>query len=428
MATPSTSLLTDDVMEIYQYAARKHLFPKFVGGFNIGGHRVITRTGDVSSLGGGINVVYGAPVFDQVNRAANETAATKTENWVKSGFRVELSDPAKSLFGGADPGIVGGDYAAPGGTVVDVDLRELDSIPGFVHTPFDLTQDAAFRGRHDDGLDLWEHKLAIGRDHHQKGMNREFLATVATTGTLVPTADAKNDNTANGGTGTGVGIESKDRLIASAAEAALFSPVVHPSWYDVYEGQVSRAAPSQFDSVVVDGAGAALTTLTPTAFLLDSLEALIDGTHENNADEKSQYFSTGIDTRRKIYRELRSIGRADATERQAKITLQGINQAGTQAGRDVTFAVRVYEERMILADSDIGNDGIIGIGEIATGSHVYLTDQRHIHKKVGFPTIYADVDNPVVRGQFDTLALFLSCYQNYMTRFNTSGKVVLITA
>jgi uncharacterized membrane protein len=34
-----------------------------------------------------------------------------------------------------------------------------------------------------------------------------------------------------------------------------------------------------------------------------------------------------------------------------------------------------------------------------------------------------DVDNPVIRGQFDTRALYLTCYQAYATRFNTSGKV-----
>ena len=395
-----SDLLSNDVASMVEYAFRKGSHPWHQY------YRRIAKAGDVSNLGGAINVTYGGLVYDQVNREANAHAIVGKEDWERSGFRVTTTDPATKGYGGADAGTVG--------AVIDTAPTELDSIPAFLHSPFDLTLDAGFRARHDDGLDVWQWKTQIMRDVHAQLLNEELLrdaeAEAAALG--ANTSDAKND-------ANGLGLESIDRLVSSDAEEDDVGGSFTGA-YDVYEGQVDRDTGTDFDAYVARPDGSQTTFGTDLAFQLGGLDALIDGTEDNGADSASQVWLTGRDTRRKIYDEMVTAGRfmADSAV-EAKLDMAGLSTSAVHPGRDITFTVRTYEERPIVADKNVASDG---------ASRVYLLDQRHLHIKTGFPTIYVDVDNPVIRGQFDTKALYLTAEQAYMTRFNTSGKLRSITA
>lgn len=420
-----TDLLNQDVGTYYEHAYRRGAIQRFA--------RAFFKAGDVSGLAGAINVTFGALVYDQVNRETNAHAIIKKEDWERSGFRVTTSNPNTKLFGGADPGLVGANFpfgTAPSGvgTMVDVSPTELKTIPAFVHTPFDLTLDAGFRARHDDGLDVWEWKLAVMRDIHAQGLSEETLrsAEAAQGVSTAATTDAKNDITNTSNDAEGRGLENLDRLFASEDERDDLAGNANAGWYDVYEGDVDRDTATTFDSVVVRGDGSKTTFNLNVPFSIDGLNTLLDDTETNGADEDSQVFLTRRDTRRAFYNELGSAGRFDLTELQAKLDMAGLSTSATHEGRDVTFAVRAYQGRPFVVDRNVPSNGTVvtSFPHGGTGKgRVFLLDQRYIHYKVGFPTLFVDVDNPVIRGQFDTRALYLTAEQLYVTRFNVHGKM-----
>lgn len=406
-----TDLIGNDVASYYEYAYKRGTMPKFARNF--------FKTGNVSGLGGAINPIYGALVYDQINRETNAHAILKKLSWDRSGFRVTNTNPATKGYGGADPGSVG--------TVVDYVPTELDSIPAFLHSPFDLTLDAGFRARHDDGMDIWEWLVQINRDGHAQMLNEELLRSAEAEAADIGanTTDAKND-----AAGGGKGMESIDRFIASEAEAddlaGGFTGV-----YDVYEqttGNVlgDRDDNTGFDAVVVRPDGTQTTYGTNLPFQIKGIDTLIDETENNGAIPAEQIFLTRRDTRRAFYDEIATAGRYDLTEVQAKLDFGGLSPTATHPGRDISYTIRAYQDRMIVVDKHVPSNGTTKtpFPQGGTGlGHWYAIDQRHMHLKVGFPTLYVDMDNPIVRGQFDTKALYLTCEQLYMTRANTSGKM-----
>jgi hypothetical protein len=388
-----TSLIGNDVASMVEFARKRGNYPRFVR------QNSLFKAGDVSGLGDAINVTYGAIVYDQVNREANAHAIIKKENWERSGFRVTTSNPTDKGWGGADPGTVG--------TIVDVAPVELDSLPGFLHTPFDLTMDAGFRAQHDDGLDVWEWKVAMMRDIHAQLLNEEILRDAEAEAV---TGGAVTDPKSNGG---GKGVESLDRLVSADNEEDSVGGS-GSGWYDLYEGQIDRDSATTFDSYVIRPDGTQATYGTDLPFQIAALDKVIDETENNGADPASQVFLTKRDSRRAFYDEVNTFGRYDLTQVQTKLDMGGLSTTATHPGRDISFTVRAYQDRPIVVDKNVPADG---------KGRWFLLDQRHVHIKVGFPTIYVDVDNPVIRGKFDTKALYLSCEQVYMTRFNTSAKI-----
>lgn len=406
MSAPGQDLLGDGVGDYVAWALNKGMYPRFAEKF-------FGKTGDVSNLSGAINFTYGAIVYDHVNREANAHSILKKNPWERHGFRVTTDDPSTKVFGGADPGTVG--------SVVDTSPTELDTIPGFIHSPFDLTMDAGFRAQHDDGLDVWEWKLAIMRDIHAQGLNEQLLidAENQAANTDGDTTDAKNESDTGNLDGSQdtdpVGLESLDRLIASDAEEDDVGGT-NTGWYDIYEGDIDRDSSTTFDSVVVRPDGSKDTFGTDLNFQIAGLDTLIDDTEANGADPTAHVFLTNRTSRRAFYDELGSQGRFDLTQVETKLDMNGLSVSATHPGRDVTFTQRAYQDRPIVADKNVPTDA-------NSMGRWYLIDQRHAHMKVGFPTLYVDVDNPVIRGQFDTKALYLTAEQTYMTRFNTSGKL-----
>jgi hypothetical protein len=414
----SNDLLGNNVSSYVEWSLENKAYPKFAKNF--------FKAGDVSNLGGAINVTYGALVYDQVNRESNAHAILKKEPWERSGFRVTTSDPNTKGAGGADPDADTASGSTQGTVASNIDTSptELDSIPGFLHSPFNLTTDAGFRAQHDDGLDVWEWKLAVMRDIHSQLLNEELVRSAHADSNDIganATSDAKNDANSNA-----KGLETIDRHIASDQEDDDLASSNDNGHYDPYEGDVDRSA-TTFDSVVARPDGSKNNYNQNLTWQLDGWDTIIDDTEDNGADPTAQVFLTGRDTRRAFYRELQSQGRYDLTSVQAKLDMDGLSTTATHPGRDITFTIRAYQDRPIVADKKLASNGTNDFDDDGenggTGlTHTYLIDQRHAHMKVGFPTLYVDVDNPVIRGQFDTRALYLTCEQSYFTRYNVHGK------
>lgn len=407
----ASEILGNTVGEYYAYALKRGRVPAFAGSF--------FKTGDVAGLAGAINVTYGALVFDQINREVNAFAIVKKEVWERSGWRITNSDATTKGYGGADPGTVG--------TVVDATPTEAYDIPGFLHTPFDVTMDAAFRAQHDDGLDILAWKRAMMRDQHAQLLNTEWLRSAEAEAGAAggATTDAKNESS---GTVIGLGLESLDRLIASGAEEDDLGGA-QTGYYDVLAGQTAeRDTGTSFDSEVFRPDGTQGTFGTNVPFQVTGLDEAIDKTEDNGADPSTQVLLCGRGSRRKFYNELQAAGRYDLTSVQAKLDMGGLSVSATHPGRDITFTIRAYQDRPFVSDKFVPSNGTTQTTNAAAGGgtgtqHIFGIDQRHVMLQVGFPTLFVEIDNPIIRGQFDTKALYLTCLQGKVTRFNTSFKV-----
>jgi len=393
--------LITNIGEMVEWAYNQQHYVPFLKGY-------FAKTGNVAGHSGAINPTYGAVVYDHVNREANGHAIFKKEMWERSGFRVLTTNPPTKGYGGADPGSIG--------AVVDLSPDELSTIPGFLHTPFDLTLDAGFRSQHDDGLDLWSWKKAAERDVHVQLLNEELLKNAESESVTLDTnntTDAKND--ANG---TGKGMETIDRLYSSDAEEDAIA-AVGTGHFDVYEGAIDRDSATTYDAHVIRPDGSKLTFGTDLPFQTKALDKAINFTEDDGGVASAQVWLTGRDTRQAVYDELKAHGRFDLSQVQAKLDYQGLSQTALHPGRDISYTTRAYQMRPFVVDKNVAVDGI---------DRIYLPDMRNIHIRVGFPTLYVEVDNPVIRQKFDTQAIFLTCEQIYVTRFNTSAKIRSISA
>lgn len=450
--------LIQDIAGMYAYAMRKR-FP-YLGVFG-------KTEGTFANHLGAHNMVYGATVFDQVNRSTNGWAIFGKLNWDRTGYRLDVSNPTVKGFGASDASntvVSASDY-------VHVTVSETDLIrPGFIYTPFNTTMEAAFRTRKDDGVDLIDYKRIRNREVHAQMLNEEWLrdATALYTGVATggadtptslgsPTGLARDVLPSGVSVGAAPGMESLDRIISSFSELGPNQGIVAAAdsgWGDVNAQTqsgtdasaagsgtlaINRDTANQFtDSVVLRGDGSA-TGFTASSsgnmpFQIDALDALIDQTEINGAHPTDQIIFTGYKTRRKIYNEFRNMGRFDETEKvQAKYTMDGLNVTGTHDGRDITFTVRSYQTRPIVADRNVaGGAGFANGGESPVAgegaARLYLADQSAIKIQVGIPTLYFDVDNPLIRGRFDSVAMYLTAAQGRPTRLNTSGKLRNISA
>lgn len=403
----ANDLLGDQIGSLYEYALTKGRMP-----FHRNMQRKLFKTGDVSNLGGAINVVFGAPVYDTVNREANAHTVLGTQPWERSGFRTaDLSnaDPSTRVTGGADPGTV---------SIVDAAPTEISGKPAFLHTAWDITMDAGFRTEHDDGLDAYEWKRQIYRDIHAEGLNIELLRSAEAESSSIGgtnTSDAKNS-------GNGQGLESLDRAIASDAEEDDVAGT-GTGHYDLFGGDMDRDSGTDYDSVVVRPDGSKGTFGTNLTFQLAGVDQVINDTEDNGADPSSQIFLTGRDTRQLLDDEFQSQGRYDAGQVTAKLDMNGLTPSATHDGHDLAFTLRSYRDRPIVADKNVPANGTTAPDGGTGSSHLFLMDQGEIHMKNGWPTLYFDIDNPAVRGQFDTRALYVTAEQLYPTNPRVSGKV-----
>lgn len=410
---PENDLYGGDLAALYEHCLTKGAAPQFIKNF------LMKAGGTVSDMAGAINLVYGSLVYDLPNRAATAHAIFKKVPWEISGYRYSTGNPNTKLQGGMDPGTIMSD--------IDTTPAELSSIPGFVHSAAGLGVDANFRMNHDDGLDGWAWKRANLRDIHAQGLNEELLNSAEAEANAIGaggSSDAKN-------AGNGVGIETIDRAFASKLEADQFK--VGTGNYDVFETQVNRdAANALFEAQVYKPDATQTAFQTNVPFQVDGLYAVIDATEKRGADPGSQVFLTGYESRRALYKELATMGRFDASGQvQAKISMAGIAPTATHNGRDITFTVKTFEDRIVIADHIVPSNGTTKAtpatdvyADGGTGlPHWFLPDMRHAHIKVGFPTMYLEADNPIYLAAWKSRFVYWTCEQFYATKWNVHGKV-----
>ena len=383
---------------------------------------------------GAFNPVYGAVVYDQINRETNAHAAIKKVGWTRAGIRITTATGSGAYangFGGYDPGAL----VPTGQSTVDSIPIELDTVPTLLWTPIEATQGILARAKHDDGLNLWDWLAALGRDRHQQLINKELLRSP-----VVESAAINASNTDPKAAGNGKGLESIRRFLTNAAEATGKATGGNTNNFDVYQGQIDRTSASAdyFESVVLrpdaTDTGFGITSNLP--FQLTGVNALIDQTEGNGGSVGNRIFLTGRDMHRAINDEVSTSGRTQLEVVEAKLDYNGLSPSALLAGRDVSYVLRSYQQTPIVVDRMVPSNGTTagngGVGTFAyqdggTGtSDLMLLDQRDVEIRVMYPTLWATADNPAYLGRHSSVGTYATFEQLLFERTNRSGCVTSV--
>ena len=349
---------------------------------------------DVSGLAEGLNTVFGAKVFNQLNTKSEVFKLLKKEAWTQSGFRALTARHATTAG------------VAEGGAFPETDqpaLKEITLTLKEVVTPWQMSSKAEILSEADDGLG----NLAAFMRKEQGEAHAFFLDDM-----LTKSVEANSDG-ATGAGQAGNNMESLDRVTATLAYVTdAQSPSNSQDDCDMYGLDISSNA--FFDAghthFTDDGSNNALA--------LDDLDTMIAALLENGADYNDLVILTGYDT----YQNLKAL--MQGTNGAFKFDLAGAgaaNQNGVtgEAGFNFDSRVGAYDGIPIFLSQHVPKDG---------ASRLYMLDMASLAMRVAAPTTYVDNTNLAVRQVLSREYAFITAGELVAYKRSTSGSIRDLTA
>ena len=349
---------------------------------------------DTSGLAEGLNTVFGAKVFNQLNTKSEVFKLLKKEAWTQSGFRALTARHATTAG------------VAEGGAFPETDHPELKEITltlKEVVTPWQMSSKAEILSEADDGLG----NLAAFMRREQGEAHAFFLDDM-----LTKSVEANSDGSSGAGL-AGNNMESLDRVTATLAYVTdAQSPSNSQDDCDMYGVDITNNA--FFDAghahFTDDGSNNALT--------LDDLDTMIAALLENGANYNSLAILTGFD----IYQNLKAL--MQGTNGAFKFSLDGaaaanMNGVTGEAGLNFDSRVGAYDGIPIFLSQHVPKDG---------ASRLYMLDMDNLALRVAAPTTYVDNTNLAVRQVLSREYAFITAGELVAYRRNTSGSIRDLTA
>ena len=349
---------------------------------------------DTSGLAGGLNTMFGAKVFSQLNTKSEVFKLLKKEAWTQSGFRALTARHATTAG------------VAEGGAFPETDHPEIEEITltlKEVVTPWQMSSKAEILSESDDGLG----NLAAFMRKEQGEAHAFYLDDM-----LTKSVEANSDGSTGAGQ-AGNNLESLDRVTATLAYVTdAQSPSNSQDDCDMYGLDISSKA--FFDAghthFTDDGANNALA--------LDDLDTAIAALLENGADYNNLVILTGYDT----YQNLKAL--MQGTNGGYKFALDGAGAANRngvtgEAGLNFDSRVGAYDGLPIFLSQHIPKDG---------AARIYLLDLESLALRIAAPTTYVDNTNLAVRQVLSREYAFITAGELVAYRRNTSGSIRDLTA
>ena len=347
-----------------------------------------------SGLAEGLNTVFGAKVFNQLNTKSEVFKLLKKEAWTQSGFRALTARHATTAG------------VAEGGAFPETDHPELKEITltlKEVVTPWQMSSKAEILSEADDGLG----NLAAFMRREQGEAHAFFLDDM-----LTKSVEANSDGSTGAGQ-AGNNMESLDRVTATLAYVTdAQSPSNSQDDCDMYGVDISSNA--FFDAghthFTDDGSNNALA--------LDDLDTMIAALLENGANYNSLVILTGYDT----YQNLKAL--MQGTNGAFKFDLAGAaaaNQNGVtgEAGFNFDSRVGAYDGIPIFLSQHVPKDG---------ASRLYMLDMDNLALRIAAPTTYVDNTNLAVRQVLSREYAFITAGELVAYKRSTSGSIRDLTA
>ena len=347
-----------------------------------------------SGLAEGLNTVFGAKVFNQLNTKSEVFKLLKKEAWTQSGFRALTARHATT------------NGVAEGGAFPETDHPELKEITltlKEVVTPWQMSSKAEILSEADDGLG----NLAAFMRREQGEAHAFFLDDQ-----LTKSVEADSDGSTGAGN-AGNNFESLDRVTATLAYVTdAQSPANNQAACDMYGVDVTNNAffDAGFTHFTDDG--------TNNALALDDLDTAIAALLENGADYNNLVILTGYDT----YQNLKAL--MQGTNGGFKFALDGAaaaNRNGVtgEAGLNFDSRVGAYDGLPIFLSQHVPKDG---------AARIYLLDLESLALRIAAPTTYVDNTNLAVRQVLSREYAFITAGELVAYRRNTSGSIRDLTA
>jgi len=349
---------------------------------------------DTSGLAGGLNTMFGAKVFSQLNTKSEVFKLLKKEAWTQSGFRALTARHATTAG------------VAEGGAFPETDHPEIEEITltlKEVVTPWQMSSKAEILSESDDGLG----NLAAFMRKEQGEAHAFFLDDM-----LTKSVEANSDGSTGAGQ-AGNNMESLDRVTATLAYVTdAQSPSNSQDDCDMYGLDISSKA--FFDAghthFTDDGSNNALA--------LDDLDTMIAALLENGADYNNLVMLTGYDT----YQNLKAL--MQGTNGGYKFALDGAaaaNQNGVtgEAGFNFDSRVGAYDGIPIFLSQHVPKDG---------AARIYMLDMENLALRIAAPTTYVDNTNLAVRQVLSREYAFITAGELVAYRRDTSGSIRDLTA
>ena len=349
---------------------------------------------DTSGLAGGLNTMFGAKVFSQLNTKSEVFKLLKKEAWTQSGFRALTARHATTAG------------VAEGGAFPETDHPEIEEVTltlKEVVTPWQMSSKAEILSESDDGLG----NLAAFMRKEQGEAHAFYLDDM-----LTKSVEANSDGSTGAGQ-AGNNLESLDRVTATLAYVTdAQSPSNSQDDCDMYGLDISSKA--FFDAghthFTDDGSNNALA--------LDDLDTMIAALLENGADYNSLVILTGYDT----YQNLKAL--MQGTNGGYKFALDGAGAANRngvtgEAGLNFDSRVGAYDGLPIFLSQHIPKDG---------AARIYLLDLENLALRIAAPTTYVDNTNLAVRQVLSREYAFITAGELVAYRRDTSGSIRDLTA
>ncbi len=355
---------------------------------------------DTTGLAEGLNTMFGAKVYNQLNTKSEVFKLLKKEPWTQSGFRA-LTARHATTSGVSESGAFP-ETDHPELKEVSLNLKE-------VVTPWQMSSKAELLSEADDGLG----NLAAFMRKENAEAHAYYIDDM-----LTKSVELDSDGTASGaGAGTaGVNMESLDRVTATLAymtDAQNPSGGTLPAAVDMYGLDINTE--SWFDAGYThftdDGSNNALA--------LDDLDTGIAALLENGANYNSLIMLTGYDT----YQNLKALMQS-TTGAAFRYDLQGAGAANMngvtgEAGLNFDSRVGAYDGIPIFLSQHVPKDD---------AARIYLLDMDNLAIRVAAPTTYVDNTNLAIRQVLSREYAFITAGELVAYRRDTSGSIRDLTA
>ena len=343
-----------------------------------------------STMAEGLNTLYGAKVFSQLNTKSEVFKLLKKEAWTQSGWRVMTGRHAQTN------GIQEG---AALGTTDQPDLVEVKANIAEVVTVWEVSTKAELLSEADDGLGnlaAWLRKE--NAEAHAYYIDAMLLS------------DSETASTVSGGASD---FESLDRVTLSHAANALINNLdADADMWDITDDGIDRSATTAWS-----GANVSHNSDTPEALTLAKLDGIIQSALENGVNYSNLILLTGYDT----YNDLKNLMASGTSNAAWNYNLAqggagGMNGVSGEAGLAFDSRVGSYDGIPIFLSQHV-----IASGDAV--SRMYLLDMDNLAFRVAAPTTYVDNTNIAVTQTLSKDYAFLTAGNLICYKFNTQGSV-----
>ena len=341
-----------------------------------------------STMAEGLNTLYGAKVFSQLNTKSEVFKLLKKEPWTTSGWRVMTGRHAQT--NGIEEG-------AALGTTDQPDLVEVRANIAEVVTVWEVTTKAELLSEADDGLG---NLAAFLRKEHAEAHAYYIDAMLL--------SDSETPSTA-----TASDFETLDRVtISHAANGALNSAATDADMWEIANDGIDRSASAWSDAYVSHNSG------TERALTLAMLDAAISNSLEQGVTYSDLIILTGYDTYQDLKQLMQSPSAANGRWSYDLAQSGGKNMNGVMGEAGLAFDSRVgsYDGIPIFLSQHV-------ISDADSASRLYLLDMANLAFRVAAPTTYVDSTNIAVTQTLSKDFAFLTAGNLICYKFKTQGSI-----